>query len=87
MLTKLQVTEEERQLILYALAHLAVERPAWDAKLASVAATMDPLNEQGQPQLFFALKLQEIDPLHQLRGRPPHNLEPIRNWTVPCLHL
>ncbi len=40
------VTEEERQMILMALAHLAVERPGWQMILTETASKMDAI--QGQ---------------------------------------
>lgn len=35
------IDESQRQIILLALAHLAVERPGWDVALADIAALMD----------------------------------------------
>lgn len=51
----LTIQEDERQLILMALAHLAVERPGWDDALARIAMKMD--NQiGGRPQLFDQFK-------------------------------
>jgi hypothetical protein len=48
----LALTEEERQAVLMALAHLAVERPGWDpALLAPIALRIDN-NRRGRPALY-----------------------------------
>jgi len=59
----LQITEEQRQIILHALAHLAVNRPRWDAKLVEVALAMETPAPNGMPPIFFSFKLHEICPL------------------------
>lgn len=41
MTHQIDIEEEDRQVILLALAHLAVERPGWDNYLRTVAAKMD----------------------------------------------
>ena len=37
----IDITEEQRQATLLALAHLAVERPGWDTMLREIASKMD----------------------------------------------
>ncbi len=37
----LNLDESERQLVLMALAHLAIERPGWDAALKLIAVKCD----------------------------------------------
>lgn len=57
MLSDIQVTiaEDERQTILLALAHLAVERPGWDDAIARIALKMDDRVDE-RPRLFDQLK-------------------------------
>jgi hypothetical protein len=50
---KIEVEEDERQVILMALAHLAVERPGWRNMLEQVALKMDNQVESA-PELFTA---------------------------------
>jgi hypothetical protein len=47
--------EEQRQLVLMALAHLAVERPGFDQALSKIAMKMDNLFE-GKPELYGRFK-------------------------------
>lgn len=47
---KIEIEEDERQVILMALAHLAVERPGWRNMLEQVALKMD----NPGPELFTA---------------------------------
>lgn len=47
--------ESERQAVLLALAHLAIERPGWDYMLSQIALKMD--NEVGgRPEMFDQFK-------------------------------
>ena len=55
-MTKVEITEEERQLILMALAHLAVERPGWDDALSRIAMLMDNVVPDLGPELYRAFK-------------------------------
>ena len=45
MNTTLLLDEGERQVVLMALAHLAVERPGWDALLSGIAKRIDSVDE------------------------------------------
>lgn len=45
------IDESQRQMILLALAHLAVERPGWKYALGETAKSMDEV-VQGEPSLF-----------------------------------
>ena len=47
----LELDEGERQMLLMALAHLAVERPGWDDALMRVALRIDN-EDNGRPQLY-----------------------------------
>ncbi len=49
-------TEEQRQMVLLALAKLSVERPGWDQSLSEIAALMDPLNKEGLPSAYESMK-------------------------------
>jgi hypothetical protein len=59
----LRLEEGERQMVLMALAHLAIERPGWDDALQRLAIQLD--NEQrGRPQMydeFRTLRRLELD--------------------------
>lgn len=47
----MRLEEGERQMVLMALAHLAVERPGWDDALQRLAMQLD--NEQNnRPQMY-----------------------------------
>ncbi len=47
----MRLDEGERQMMLMALAHLAVERPGWDDALQRLAMQLD--NEhRGRPQIY-----------------------------------
>lgn len=60
----INIDEGQRQMVLMALAHLAVERPGWDFKLNETALLMDNRMDTGRAQMFEEFKL-----LHQGRGR------------------
>jgi hypothetical protein len=55
-------SEEQRQLLLMALAHLAVERPGFDPALSEIAALMDNPTPKG-PEMFTRFK--ELHALEQ----------------------
>lgn len=46
-----EFSEEERQIVLQALAQLAVARPGWDNVLNQIALKMDN-NQEGRAQMF-----------------------------------
>jgi hypothetical protein len=48
----LNLSEGERQALLLALGHLAVERPGWDDMLARIAVRIDNHTEAGRPDLY-----------------------------------
>lgn len=48
----LELSEEHRQAVLLALAHLAVERPGWDDMLSRIALQIDNKNGQGRPTMY-----------------------------------
>jgi len=52
MTHKLEMDEGERQMLLMALAHLAVERPGWDYALARIAVRLDNRTPKGRPELY-----------------------------------
>ena len=58
----LTVSEGQRQMLLMALAHLAVERPGFDAALSEIAALMDNPTPKG-PEMFTRFK--ELHTLEQ----------------------
>jgi len=51
----IEIAEEDRQLMVMALAHLAVERPGWDDALGRIAERMDNL-VGGRPELYGRFK-------------------------------
>ncbi len=51
----LRIDEEQRQLLLMALAHLAVERPGWDCALTEIAARIDN-HVDGKAELYEKFK-------------------------------
>jgi len=59
----LQVTEEDRQAIIMALAHLAVERPGWDDYLQRIAIGLSGT------KMYVDLKLLHEESIAQLRPR------------------
>ncbi len=48
--------ESQRQATVLALAHLAVERPGWNAMLTEIAAKMDNTKPGGDLELFTIFK-------------------------------
>jgi hypothetical protein len=54
----LQIEEEERQVLLLALAHLANERPGWDDMLNRIALRIDNEDSKhpGRAAMYDALK-------------------------------
>ena len=42
MMTEVELDESQRQATVLALAHLAVQRPGWEAFLREIAAKLDP---------------------------------------------
>ncbi|MDB6022975.1 MAG: hypothetical protein JWQ04_2832 [Pedosphaera sp.] len=48
--------ERQRQAVLLALAHLAVERPGWDYMLTQIALLMDNRLPGDRPQMFEDFK-------------------------------
>jgi hypothetical protein len=56
--TVLPVTEEDRQLVLMALAHLAVARPGFDDALATIARRIDnhSPDPDRRPELYDEFK-------------------------------
>ena len=49
---RLELDEGDRQLVLMALAHLAVERPGWEHWCENVAGPIDAKDEAGGPKLM-----------------------------------
>jgi len=58
--------EEERQLVLMALAWLSVERPGWEYALSSVASKMDNLVD-GRPATFYSFRDTRKDDLELMK--------------------
>ena len=48
----IEITEDQRQLIVMALAKLSAERPGWDACLVEIALKIDNKKPDGRPQQF-----------------------------------
>jgi hypothetical protein len=48
----LAISEEERQLILLALAKLSLERPGWDFACHSIALKMDNVDSSGRAEMY-----------------------------------
>lgn len=48
----IELTEEERQTVLMALAYLSIERPGWMLALREVASKMDNKGKDGLPAMF-----------------------------------
>jgi hypothetical protein len=63
----LTVSEGQRQLLLMALAHLAVERPGFDAALSEIAALMDNPTPKG-PEMYTRFKALHILELRAAAG-------------------
>jgi hypothetical protein len=73
---QLTLEEEERQLVLLAIAHLAVNRPGWDYVLANIALKMDNKKGNGRPEMF-----DEFKALYR-HSTPDH---PTEEWLKRCL--
>ena len=52
----LALDEGERQMVLMALAHLALERPGWDDALSRIAVKVDNATPAGRPELYDNFK-------------------------------
>ena len=52
----LTLDESDRQLVLMALAHLAVERPGFDDALQLIAARIDNHNPRGRAEMYEDFK-------------------------------
>jgi hypothetical protein len=65
-LFKLQLQESDRQMLLMAMAHLAVERPGWDYALSLLAYQVDAMTEAG-PKLYTEFKSLHA-PTHYIAG-------------------
>jgi hypothetical protein len=48
--------ESQRQAVLLALAHLALERPGWDYMLSIIAGKMDNQTPEGRPAMYEEFK-------------------------------
>lgn len=48
----IRITEDDRQMILMALAHLACDRPGWESALEAIALKMDNKTNAGTAQMF-----------------------------------
>jgi hypothetical protein len=59
------IEEEQRQVILLAIAHLALARPGWDYMLTEIALRMDNKGPDGKPQMFSEFKSIETQNLDQ----------------------
>ena len=65
----LEIEEEQRQMLLMALAHLAVERPGWDMALSEIAAKIDNSGPDG-PQMYTEFKrFQNSNPTRMMISR------------------
>jgi hypothetical protein len=56
------IDEEERQLMLLALACLAVQRPGFDYALSTLALKMDNARPDGRPEMFDEFKTYNTPP-------------------------
>jgi len=55
----LELTEEERQIVLLALARLSIERPGWDFALNEIAKRIDQVHPRFQRGVTYeAFRLQ-----------------------------
>jgi len=52
MTHNLAIDEGDRQMLLMALAHLAVERPGWNHALSRIAIRVDNKTREGRPELY-----------------------------------
>jgi hypothetical protein len=63
----ISIEEEERQMILLALAQLALERPGWDDALTRIAQKMDNTTSEGKAEMFEAFKKANADKYPQTK--------------------
>jgi hypothetical protein len=54
------IDEGQRQLVIMALAHLAVGRPGWNTALAEIALLMDNKDNEGRPAMFEKFKESKV---------------------------
>lgn len=62
MARKVDLDESDRQMLLMALAHLAIERPGWKFATEAIASKMDNM-AAGKPELytlFFTLRQKQV---------------------------
>ncbi len=52
----IEIDEGQRQMMLLAFAHLAIERPGWDQALCEIALWADDRTEAGRPAQYDAFK-------------------------------
>jgi len=62
MIHTIVITEEERQMMLLALAKLALERPGWNDTLNELALKMDNKDADGRAQMFDNFKQHNFRP-------------------------
>lgn len=82
---KLELEEAERQVVIMALAHLAVERPGWEAWLHGIAKRIDIVDNDRDATFacFHAMRLD--DARTKLSNMP--ELSYLFEDIVPLLHL
>jgi hypothetical protein len=64
----LTIDEGQRQLVLLALAHLALERPGFNDALSRIAKLIDNERRDGKPEMFEQFKAIEERLIEETRG-------------------
>jgi hypothetical protein len=59
----IRITEEERQMVLLALAELSIARPGWISSLEEIALKMDNKTEDGRAEMFDQFRRNHSNPL------------------------
>lgn len=79
----LSLNEGERQALLMALAHLAVDRPGWDDMLSAIASRVDN-RDRGRPVMYDHFRSLHED-VTRLTRTVGHTLAPSRedNLEIP----
>jgi hypothetical protein len=72
----MDMTEGQRQVILIALSHLAVERPGWEYMIREISSMMDSLSNLNNGLSFYALRKESL-PL-QKRSLSPNSQRRIK---------
>ena len=67
---KIEITEEERQAVLLALAKLSLRRPGWDYMLNRIACKMDDVSPDGRAAMYDSFRDLDTNASIEENGKP-----------------